>query len=668
MRRTIALICLAGLLTARGVPAAETAAGDSVAMTVPEVVVNALRGRDVLRNVPAPAFVVSRADLTRSGAERVATVLGRLPGLHGYGQSGIGEARVLDPRGFTANGESSYLKLLVNGQDVRGVENGDVDWDWVMTDDVERLEIVQGSGAWLYGDGTEGGVVNVVRRDPASGFQSDGMLRAGSFGLVSGNLQASGGGEAFRGGVRGSLRNADGYRDRSQETVVSGGADGTWNLSDRTRLTLDVSVLDTRHEEPGALTADQLRTDRDQADTQTDYVHARRMATGLHLVHHTEAEAEWLFMPYVRTEDVDQIRTLYIPDFSGGFFPETKSHPTEAVTFGAEAGWRGLMRAVALSAGIQAERARLQSDHRSTADGTLEASGTGWRDAWSGFASARVPVGGRASFRLGLRGDVIRVGPLEIPGANGIPSRTLSAASPFVALSREVGERGTVWASFSTAFRVPTLNQLFDQRALGGAVVISNPSLDPQRSLNFEVGGRWGGAGGRSATVAVYSSQVTDEIDFDLGTFQYANIGESWHRGVEASVVQPLGRQLTATATGAWTPTTIEGGADDGNQINAVPEGMAYGALRWAPGDRWSLEGGVRYTGRQFLDKANQSTLPDYATLELAGSVRAARARLTLRIANLLDNEYQESGYIDPRGAEYFPAAGRSASLGLSLD
>jgi iron complex outermembrane recepter protein len=658
MKFTIAMSFLIGLGVSGVAHAAESPAADSVALTVPEVEVHALRGRDALRDIAAPVFLMTRGELTRAGTERVATLLGRLPGLHAYGSSGIGEPRTVDPRGFTANGESSYLKLLVNGQDVRGVENGDVDWDWVMTDDVERLEVIQGPGAWLYGDGTEGGVVNVVRRDPATGFRSDCMLRAGSFGLLSGNLVGSGGSGPWRGGVRGSARVADGFRDRSEESVYTGGGDLAWNLSERSRLALDVSVLDTRHEDPGALTVDQLRADRDQADTQTDYAHARRNALGLHFVHRPDPSQEWQISPYLRTEEVDQIRTLVF---------EAKSHPTEATTVGGEASWRGQVRRIGLNVGVQAEHARLQSDYRSIADGTLEARGTGDRDAFAGYASARIPLGQRASMRLGLRGDWIVVGPLERLGAAEIPSRTLSAASPFVALSREI-PNGSVWANASTAFRVPTLNQLFDQRVLGGSFVISNPGLDPQRSLNFEIGARREVPGGGSATLAVYSSQVEDEIDFDLSTFSYANIGESWHRGVEAALTQPLGGPWSATAIGAWTPTTIEGGVDDGNQINAVPEGTAYGALRWND-PRWSVEGGVRYTGRQFLDKANDHALPDYATLELAASARLARARLTLRVANLLDHQYEESGFLGALGEErFYPAPGRSASLGLSFD
>src|SRR5256712_1069118 len=165
---------------------------DTLRYQVGEVVVTALRGHERLSSIPAASFVFSGRALRQSGAPRLSNLLQSLPGLYGYQQNANGDVGVVDPRGFTANGESSYLKLLVNGQDVRDVENGNVDWDWIFPEDVERVEVVEGAGAWAYGDGAEGGIVNVVRPAPAERFQSDCGARFGSFGLRSGGIAMSG--------------------------------------------------------------------------------------------------------------------------------------------------------------------------------------------------------------------------------------------------------------------------------------------------------------------------------------------------------------------------------------------------------------------------------------------------------------------------------------------
>src|SRR6185436_1558735 len=89
-----------------------TAPPDTAVVPLPEVVVTALRGRDSLRSIPAASFVIDRESIRRSGVSRVSSLLQTLPGLYGYQSSANGDPTVVDPRGFTANGESSYLKVL----------------------------------------------------------------------------------------------------------------------------------------------------------------------------------------------------------------------------------------------------------------------------------------------------------------------------------------------------------------------------------------------------------------------------------------------------------------------------------------------------------------------------------------------------------------------------
>ena len=118
---------------------------------------------------PAAAFVLGHDKLAATATPRLTTLLTALPGLYAYQETATGEPSVVDPRGFTANGLSSYLKVLLDGQETRDLENGNVDWDWLVPEDAERVEIVQGPGAWAYGDGAEGGILNIVRARPAPG-------------------------------------------------------------------------------------------------------------------------------------------------------------------------------------------------------------------------------------------------------------------------------------------------------------------------------------------------------------------------------------------------------------------------------------------------------------------------------------------------------------------
>ncbi len=642
---------------------------DSVAVTLPVVEVGALRGHDAMRDIPATTFVIPHDQLQRIGSGRIAAALATLPGLNGYRATGSGEPSVIDPRGFSASGESSYLKVLVDGQDVRDVENGNVDWDWLPTDAVDRVEVVQGSGAWLYGDGSEGGVVNLVRRDANPGWRPFATVSGGSFGLRGGNLSVADAGSNWSSGLRGGARHADGWRDRSEEDAYTAGASATLRPGPHAEFGLDAAWLDSRREDPGSLTLDQLRADPTQAETSTDYLHTRRLVLGAHLASAPAAVSRWRLAPYLRLERTDGIQTIF-------FTPE--SHPTAASTAGTELTWQHPLgrgaRAWTADVGGQAERARLRADYRQPSDSQLETRTDGRRTSGAVFGGLRGPITPVITARLGLRLDAIRLGPLDRLGAASIGTRTVSQASPFVALSGTVGRTGTVYGSFGTGFRVPTLHQLYDARPFFDpssqqTIFISNPDLEPQRSIGVELGARSDRADGSWAALSVYSVRVRDEIDFDLGRFSYANLGRSWHRGVEFGTWQRLPAKFAATLNGAWTPTTIVGGDNDGRQINGVPQGMAYGALSWAWQTHATVEAGVRYTGKQWLDKANQQVLPDFATAELALTARRGGVNATARVANLLDRRYADSGFIGALGDERFlPASGRRFSVAISLE
>jgi len=136
---------------------AESARPDTALVPLPGIEVTALRGRDSLTSIPAAAFVISRDQIAAAASPRLSAALQSVPGLFAYGQTSSSDPTVVDPRGFSANGERSYLRLLVDGRDVRDVETGNVDWDWVAPGEIERVEVVQGPGAWVYGDASEGG-------------------------------------------------------------------------------------------------------------------------------------------------------------------------------------------------------------------------------------------------------------------------------------------------------------------------------------------------------------------------------------------------------------------------------------------------------------------------------------------------------------------------------
>jgi len=70
----------------------------------------------------------------------------------------------------------------------------------------------------------------------------------------------------------------------------------------------------------------------------------------------------------------------------------------------------------------------------------------------------------------------------------------------------------------------------------------------------------------------------------------------------------------------------------------------------------------------QFLDKENQHALGEYATFDLGGTLNFGHSRLNIRVANLFDREYSDTGFIGAFGEERLvPAAGRNVVASLSV-
>src|SRR5262245_22034693 len=330
--------------------AAAASSPDTTVVPLPEVVVTGLRARDSLTRLPATAFVYSRGDLERLASPRLTTLLAGVPGLFAYRDGASGDPDVVDPRGFTANGETSYLKVLVDGRDVRGIESGGVDWDWLGPESVERLEVIEGPGAWLYGDGADGGLINIVRMPDERGRRLRFNARGGSDGLRGGTLSFAGPNGILRAGGR----DADGWRDNGAEQIRNAGGSFTVPAGTAMRIDLDAGWLDSDRRDPGTLTRDQLDADPSQSETTTDYLHARRWIGGVRAIRSTADDREVSLGGSVRVDDNDQVRTILAPLF----------HPSHGVAYSGDLLVRHPIETrygIALTAGAQAERATLDS-------------------------------------------------------------------------------------------------------------------------------------------------------------------------------------------------------------------------------------------------------------------------------------------------------------------
>ncbi len=242
--------------------AADDLSGLSIEQLANIKVRSASKRDEPLSAAPAALFVIDHETIVRSGAVTIPEMLRLAPNLQVYQQA---PGRwVVTARGLNGNpglqSFSNKLLVLVDGRTVYAPHFSGVYWDLpdLIPDDIERIEVISGPGATLWGANAVNGVINIITRPAASSAgafvdldvgkeqQAVGLRFAGALGqdvnyrvygrwLRQDAAQLQGGGSADDGWHR-----------------LGGGFRLDWTASERDTVTLQGDIFGGRLNEPGA--------------------------------------------------------------------------------------------------------------------------------------------------------------------------------------------------------------------------------------------------------------------------------------------------------------------------------------------------------------------------------------------------------------------------------
>lgn len=190
MRLYRAMTALTLLSTSSLYPASSAKAED-LTLTIPETVITATRVPTPLENIPAGVSVITRATIESRGYNSLTRALAEIPGLHvspSGGQGGLSSV-------FVRGTNSSHVLVLRDGMPVTDASDptGAFNFGTDTVSDIERIEVIRGPMAALYGSGAIGGVINLIsRRGTEPGVHWSGDLAGGYPALIRGSVTASG--------------------------------------------------------------------------------------------------------------------------------------------------------------------------------------------------------------------------------------------------------------------------------------------------------------------------------------------------------------------------------------------------------------------------------------------------------------------------------------------
>jgi vitamin B12 transporter len=188
MRRTL---CAALLCIATASPALAQDITPADASSGKEVVVTATRVPTDVENLPASVTVVDRTTMEQRDYNTLADALSAIPGLRVVQEGGPGGVTSVFIRGTN----SEHVLVLLDGMPINDSSNPAAAFNFGedVLGDIERIEVVRGPMAAVYGSGAVGGVINLItRKGTQQGVHFTGDLAGGYPAQVRGVVNASG--------------------------------------------------------------------------------------------------------------------------------------------------------------------------------------------------------------------------------------------------------------------------------------------------------------------------------------------------------------------------------------------------------------------------------------------------------------------------------------------
>ncbi|HKJ93940.1 MAG TPA: TonB-dependent receptor, partial [Longimicrobiales bacterium] len=498
------------------------------------------RTRIPLAENPAATMVVSRQDMREMPRTVAVDEAVRLvPGVKVDNQAD-GERVHMSIRGQGILSEHGLrgIKVLQDGiplNDPTGFAPDLYDVDW---SNVERIEVLRGPGASLYGGGATAGVLNIITAPAGTGPSMVAEGHAGSNGFWKTNARSSGqvGGVGYE--VSLSRAMGDGYRVHTQFAATNLYAKGDIRPSDRLEIRPIVAWTGFFNENAEGLNLTWLAQDRKQANpdalTFNELQRTQRFTGGFTGSWRADAATSLDFNAYLHSTRYKEPVPSSVPHRSlvgpGATLQLTHHTATGAVRHtlagGADVQWQTIDEYRHPNLGLAMEGPELLSDE------TIQQSGLGI------FLLDQLDFGRGWSGTVNVRYDRITNQLTDHLAADGVDlsgDANFDHSTARVGLAYSPTTTFSVYANWGQGFLPPATEELASNPAAQGGF---NASLTPALSHGEEVGVR--GMLGRRLFYDVALFHLDTHGDFDryridtrpLETF-YRNGGNSRRFGTE---------------------------------------------------------------------------------------------------------------------------------------
>lgn len=589
--------------------------------TLDDIVVTSTRIAQPLKQSLVSATVITQQDIRESQAVDVAAILRSVVGVEIDQSGGIGKTTSLHLRGTNA----THTLILLDGVRISSATTGASSIQELMLDQIERIEVVRGNASSLYGSEAIGGVVQIFtkrgRGVPAlnvgggMGNRGTQRLTAGFGGAIERtefNVQAS----AFKtDGVSainparfpGANPDKDGYKNTSLSANV------------RHAFNSDHSLAATAFNSQG-------RNLYDNTVNPTDNNANKTQVSKFSLSSDNRLGDIWQSHLQLAqgTDDTQTFLNGQLDLANGAIFKTSNQQLT----------WENMLQLgthTLLNLGIENLTQTVTSDVAFT---TKKRKVDSLFMGYTGYY-------GLHQIQINLRQDSYS----DFGRSN----------TGLLGYAYAINDVWRATASMGTAFKAPTLNDLFYPFTNfgGGWTYAGNPNLQPEHSRNRELGLHYT-EGVHHFDAAYFDNRISNLITGNnLPAFMVVNLGEARIDGVELSYAGQFGD------TGIKAALTSQNPRNAGTGQALIRRARQHGSIGLSQQfSGWQVGGEWQHSGSR--PDANMSTgmpvtLPGYNVINLtAGYAINKNLKLSLRADNLTDQNNATAYGYNPLGRTLF--------------
>ncbi|AHK20006.1 glycosyl transferase [Yersinia similis] len=655
------------------------------------MVVSASGYEQKIREAAASISVISQNELSQRNYNDLAQALSDVEGVDVNSSTGKTGGLDISIRGMP----SAYTLILVDGVRQNGTSDVTPNGFGAMNTSfmpplsaIERIEVIRGPMSTLYGSDAIGGVVNIITKKITKSWASSATLEhtfqentafgdSSKFSFYSSGPAVE---DQLGLSLRGTIFRRDASRVESSSTGVALSRRGPnpvkadnynlggkllWQLNTKSTLWLDGDIANQKYDN----SANQLGTIGAQGGYEDTLRYQRRKIT-LGSDNRLDFGTWNSSLSYNQTENIGRLITnASVPKGSGLAGEKRLLKNTNIILDSKLVSPLGDNHMVTL--GGQYWNATMK-------DGIVLANNGDkfTQDAWSLFSEDEwrlldplaLTYGARYEYQTTFGGHI----------------------SPRAYLVWDAQDNWTVKGGVSTGYKTPSLAQLHNGisgvTGQGTITTIGNPKLDPESSVNTEVGVYYENETGFGANATLFHNRFRNKINsvsIDNTTSTYTNVGKAITQGIEIASTIPLWSDDWILGINyTFTDSEQKDGNNKGARLTNTPKNMANARLSWNINEQLStwLKAEYRSKTARFtqnyanLSAANKvvysnlgSDFKPFSMLNLGATYKVTKdVTLNGAVNNLLDKDFTRThifavGNGTTTAGDYFTSAQSTA-------